>query len=238
MIKHKYWIFKGAVPKEKCEQIISLGIKNLDNATVGGENEKHNNPDKIAAGTLTHKEIEEKKLSTYIRDSQVSWLDYSWIYEIISPFIQTANQNAGWKFDIDHHETPQFTKYSGGGFYGWHNDGDGDHNSVNEAYVRGISDVELRKDGGLPHGHTQNHNYFYKVRKLSLTLNLTDPTTYEGGDFMFDLGVNAGSIITVKEAREQGSVIVFPSFLYHCVSPVTSGVRYSLVNWTLGRPFK
>ena len=71
-----------------------------------------------------------------------------------------------------------------------------------------------------------------------MTVNLTDPTTYDGGDLMFDFGSNDEGKITVNEAREQGSVIIFPSFLYHCISPVTRGIRYSLVNWTLGRPFK
>ena len=55
---------------------------------------------------------------------------------------------------------------------------------------------------------------------------------------MFDFGENDGSKCKIEEAREQGTIIVFPSFLQHCVSPVTKGIRYSLVNWTLGRPFK
>ena len=238
MISTKYWVFKRALSKEKCEEIIGLGIQGLENATVGGEGEKHNNPDKTPAGTLTRKEIHEGNLSTYIRDSKVSWLNYPWIYEIISHFVITANENAGWKFDIDHHETPQFTKYTGGGFYGWHTDGMGDHNSVFKPYVRGLTDIQLRKDGNVPHEYTQNPKAFFKVRKLSMTINLTDPNTYEGGDLMFDFGENDGSKCKIEEAREQGTIIVFPSFLQHCVSPVTKGIRYSLVNWTLGRPFK
>jgi len=238
MISTRYWVFKGALSKEKCEEIIDLGTQGLENATVGGENEKHNNPNKSPAGTLTRQEIQDKALETYVRDSQVSWLDYPWLYELISNYLTIANKNAGWKFDIDHHETPQFTKYSGGGFYGWHIDGMGDHNAKYEPFVRGLTPVKLRKDGNIPHSHTQNSKYFYKVRKLSVTINLTDPSTYDGGDLMFDLGENDGGKITASEAREQGSVIVFPSFLYHCVSPITKGTRYSLVNWALGRPFK
>jgi PKHD-type hydroxylase len=238
MIHHKYWIFKSALSKEKCEEIINIGIKNLDKATVGGENEKHNNPNNIPSDTLTRKEIVDKKLSTYVRDSEVSWLDIPWIYEMLISFVHKANNNAGWKFDIEQHETPQFTKYSEKGFYGWHQDGLGDHMSSYQPYIRGITSTPLRKDGGLPAGYTQLHKNYFKVRKLSLTINLTDPNTYEGGDLMFDLGENGGSKFSVTEAREQGSVIVFPSFLYHCVSPVTKGTRYSLVNWILGKPFK
>ena len=238
MITNKYWVFKSAISKEKCEEIIELGNKNLENATVGGEAEKHNNPDKVPSNTLTKQEIKEKNLSTYVRDSQVSWIDEKWLYELISPFVQKANDNAGWKFDIEHHETPQFTKYSGNGFYGWHTDGHGDHNAVFKPFVRGLTPIKMRKDGGVPHEYTQNYKQFYKVRKLSMTVNLTDPATYDGGDLMFDFGSNDEGKITAKEGREQGSVIVFPSFLYHCISPVTRGIRYSLVNWTLGRPFK
>lgn len=238
MISTKYWMFESAISKDKCEEIINLGIKNLDNATVAGEAEKHNNPNKIPANTRTLKEISEKKLETYIRDSQVSWLDFPWVYELIIPFLHTANKNAGWNFDIDYLEVPQFTKYSGGGFYGWHKDGNGDHNSVYKPYVYGLTTTPLRKDGKIPNQHTQNFNLFFKVRKLSMTINLTDPTTYEGGDLMFNFGENDGSITTVSESKKQGTVIVFPSFLDHCVSPVTKGTRYSLVNWIVGRPFK
>ena len=246
MIYNKYWIFDSVVSPEKCQEIINLGLKQIELgkldgshiATVGGEAEKHNNPDKIPQGTLTRKEVEDKKLSTYIRDSEVGWIHQDWVYEIVQEYILRANKNAGWNFDIDWFETPQFTKYTGGGFYSWHSDGYGDHVSMYKPFVHGLSDVQLRKDGNLPHEYTQDFNKFFKVRKLSMTLNLTDPNSYEGGDLMFDLGKNEGDISTATEARNQGTIIVFPSFLYHCVSPVTKGIRYSLVNWSLGRPFK
>ena len=40
------------------------------------------------------------------------------------------------------------------------------------------------------------------------------------------------------EIRPRGSVIVFPSFVWHRVKPVTKGVRYSVVAWYGGPPFK
>ena len=40
-----------------------------------------------------------------------------------------------------------------------------------------------------------------------------------------------------SEIAEKGSIVVFPSFVYHRVKPVTKGVRYSLVVWNLGNPF-
>ena len=41
-----------------------------------------------------------------------------------------------------------------------------------------------------------------------------------------------------KEILPKGSIIVFPSFVWHRVKPVTKGTRYSLVMWNLGYPFK
>ena len=45
-------------------------------------------------------------------------------------------------------------------------------------------------------------------------------------------------IKSCTEIRPRGSIIVFPSFVWHRVKPVTSGTRYSLVVWHLGRSFK
>lgn len=64
-------------------------------------------------------------------------------------------------------------------------------------------------------------------RKLSVTVQLSDTDDYEGGNFKFD-GV---SDLDQNEARKLGTVLVFPSHLRHCVEPVTSGVRKSLVAW-------
>ena len=41
-----------------------------------------------------------------------------------------------------------------------------------------------------------------------------------------------------KEIRPKGSMVIFPSFVWHRVKPVTKGSRYSLVIWNLGRPFQ
>ena len=45
-------------------------------------------------------------------------------------------------------------------------------------------------------------------------------------------------VLTVKEILPKGSIVVFPSFVWHRVQPVTKGTRYSLVIWNLGYPFK
>ena len=78
------------------------------------------------------------------------------------------------------------------------------------------------------------------IRKLSLTLQLTDPSQYKGGDFQFRwLNSDAQrETVTVKDAKDLGTIIIFPSFIYHRVKAVKEGKRYSLVVWAHGDNFK
>lgn len=71
------------------------------------------------------------------------------------------------------------------------------------------------------------------VRKLSFTLQLSDPNDYEGGDLLLWYSDNPE-----KMDRAQGYVAVFPSYALHEVTPITQGTRYSLVSWVTGKPFK
>jgi PKHD-type hydroxylase len=71
------------------------------------------------------------------------------------------------------------------------------------------------------------------IRKLSFTLQLSDPQDYEGGDLCLYLGDKPEVM-----KKEQGFVALFPSYVLHEVKPVTKGTRYSLVSWITGKPFK
>lgn len=66
-------------------------------------------------------------------------------------------------------------------------------------------------------------------RKLSVVLQLSEPSEYEGGDLQMNLG---GSILSVP--REKGLICFFPSFVLHRVTPLSSGLRRSLVTWLCG----
>jgi PKHD-type hydroxylase len=69
---------------------------------------------------------------------------------------------------------------------------------------------------------------------------LSDKKEYKGGNLEFDFrNTESGkpNIVKCIEFMPRGSVIVFPSFIYHRVTPVTNGTRYSLVAWNLGNPF-
>jgi predicted 2-oxoglutarate/Fe(II)-dependent dioxygenase YbiX len=76
-------------------------------------------------------------------------------------------------------------------------------------------------------------NVLPTVRKVSVIALLSDPSEFEGGKLQIDVGkfhVNGGLDIEMK----RGTVIAFPSFVFHQVTPVTSGKRYSAVCWING----
>ena len=80
------------------------------------------------------------------------------------------------------------------------------------------------------------------IRKLSVTVSLSDEEEYKGGELEFDFRNldpdKKRNIYKCKEILPKGSLVVFPSFVWHRVCPVKKGSRYSLVIWNLGRPFR
>jgi PKHD-type hydroxylase len=72
-----------------------------------------------------------------------------------------------------------------------------------------------------------------KVRKLSLSLQLTDPSQYDGCDLQLRAAKNIHSA-----PRTRGTLIAFPSYVLHRVTPITRGVRKSVVVWTTGPKFR
>jgi len=150
------------------------------------------------------------------RNSSIVWMSDHWIYKAVQPYIHEANRLAGWNFEWSVSEACQFTKYSTNQHYTWHQD----------SWANPYNKPRTNQDG--------------LIRKLSVTVSLCDGETYEGGDLEFDLrNRNDGNsvIVTSQSARVKGSITVFPSFVWHRVTPVTKGTRYSLVIWNLGNPF-
>lgn len=151
------------------------------------------------------------------RNSNVIWLEDQFIYDKVYPFLHQANLEAGWNMDFDWSEACQFTKYSKGQFYDWHCD-----------------------SHPIPYPKEKGSAFEGKVRKLSCTISLSEPKDYEGGLLEFDLrnSYTKSKKIKCKEILPKGSICVFPSYIWHRVTPVTKGTRYSLVIWSLGKPFK
>ena len=106
----------------------------------------------------------------------------------------------------------------------------------------GFGDIQIREPaqiteyikGGFYEWHTDTRvdmDSEPPVRKLSMTLLLNDPSEFEGGELQI-----AGAKNT--KLMKQGHATIFASFLQHRITPVTRGVRRSLVMWFGGEPFK
>jgi len=219
-LKNYYYYFQSALSPKLCDDILNYGKKHqAEMAIIGGATNGIQNKDKLNKKEI--KNIQKK------RKSDIVWMNDTWIYKEIHPYIHDANRLAGWNFDWDWSESCQFTKYGIGQYYGWHCD------SWQEPYQR-----PQNTDGTFPGEHG-------KIRKLSVTISLCEPSEYVGGNLEFDfrnsVDPESKKNKTTKECveiRPRGSIIVFPSFVWHRVTPVTKGTRYSLVVWNLGYPFK
>ena len=93
--------------------------------------------------------------------------------------------------------------------------------------------TQYYENGGHYDWHTDNGPYPFNTRKISITVQLSDPNEYDGGDLEL---WNGGNIKTVFRGR--GATILFPSFIMHRVTPVTQGLRKSLVLWVGGEHYK
>ena len=122
-------------------------------------------------------------------------------------FIRNANEKHS-HYNLDFFQEIQFAKYNVGDYYNWH------------------QDSMFAPENPL-------------TRKLSLTMSLSDHEEYDGGHLQF---FNGGKPNTVNpnlenDIKSVGTVIVFDSYDWHRITPVTRGVRYSLVCWTVGPNF-
>ena len=147
-------------------------------------------------------------LNKEIRNSKISWLplnpDTQFIYDRIAYIIRELN---GQSFQLDlygFNEEIQYTVYEGDDVIGGH--------------------YGWHLDKGVASG---------SPRKLSVIVQLSDPSEYEGGNL---------EILTSNDPekfkKQKGMLYAFPSYLLHRVTPVTSGVRRTLVIWLTGPKFK
>jgi PKHD-type hydroxylase len=207
--KYYYYYFKEILSKKFCNDVISFAEERQKLIGFTGNLAQNRNMDKEP---LTKKEL---KILKKHRDSNVVWLKDYWIYKEILPWVEEANRRAGWNFQIETCEDCQFTTYKKNQFYDWHFD------SWDGPYQDGI--------------------YKGKIRKLSVTVSLTDPKKYKGGELEFNFQDERpdkkSKSVVCKDVLPRGSLVVFPSFVWHRVKPVTYGTRQSLVIWNLGKPF-
>lgn len=211
-------IINNALTEEELQEIERVASE--INFTEGRTGSAVRDPDRPDDGNINPE----------IRTSQVKWIE-TFPYEIemkLGSLMTQTLDETGWRFDIEGHQAFQYTVYNAnpnakGDFYTWHTDS---------------------HDSTYPDG---------TIRKLSFTLQLSDPDEYEGGLFQWlepwrifdrfteDNYTNVDFTNAIRSipfsAKSRGSILFFPSYIHHQVTPVTRGTRKSLVGWCYGQPY-
>ncbi len=160
------------------------------------------------------------------RNSMNAWVPTNhWVGGFIWHYIQRANrENFLYDLRCIDGESMQYTRYTEGQFYTWHNDAGlaGQYKPVS---------VGNRTEG---RGQDFLNEKVEMVRKLSFAMQLSDPDDYEGGNIQL-MDEGGKSYIA---PRQKGSIMLFDSRTPHRVQKVTKGVRKSLVGWTVGPRWK
>lgn len=139
------------------------------------------------------------------RVAEISYGPTHWVQGIVWNYANLANDRA-WGLEVAESDSTVLLRYTPDSHFVWHQDV--------LAPATGDDDVEP------------------SCRRLSVILNLTDPSGYEGGILRFRDG--ADREITDRRVQYQGSITVFPSDLLHKVEPLTHGERFTVVSWILG----
>lgn len=155
-----------------------------------------------------------------VRDSKTTWINTThWVAGLCYHYVLMANRQ-NFLYDIDGFdgETMQYTSYSPGEYYGWHQD-------------TGLGTMSVPGEDAQEVFMMKNCE---RVRKLSFIMQLSNPDEYSGGEvqLMRDTGK------TFFLPKERGSIIVFDSRTRHRAKAVRSGTRKSLVGWVSGPRWK
>ena len=191
-------MFKDAIPQKDRNKIKRIAKKSGYTEAVTKNSQDH---------------LENKK-DDKVRSTDVAFSNDQYIYDILCPFVKSANEQAGWKYDLDWFEAVQIARYKKNQHYAWHTDGAGDHFGVYNSNDR---------SGG-------------KVRKVSLVACLSNG--YVGGDLELALQEQEKENEILYPEMKVGDVIVFPSYVFHRSTSISKGTKYSAAMWCLGPPFK
>jgi PKHD-type hydroxylase len=145
------------------------------------------------------------------RKSKIAWISIS--------------ENSGWLFDlIAMHLDGMNSQYFGMDIYGFSQI---QYTEYDASYA---GKYDWHND--VVYGHENKHPGLH--RKLSITVALNDD--FEGGEFQ--ITTTSEDILVLKPEMRKGSFLLFPSHLTHRVTPVTKGMRKSLVVWAVGPKLK
>jgi PKHD-type hydroxylase len=214
MAYQTYW-YKTNLPQE----IIDIIIRDLESYKI---------EDLLQESVVIGGEVDHKK-----RKSKNSWIKTShWLGGYLWYYINNTNEE-NFRYDLTgiDCDSIQYTQYNEGEYYNWHVD-----SGFSSLYV--INTRTTNSDPSQDEEKTYSEDFLKinteSIRKLSFTVQLSDPDSYEGGDVqMIDDNDN---LYTVP--REKGTIIVFDSRTKHRVRKVTKGVRRSLVGWCVGPRWK
>lgn len=164
-----------------------------------------------------------------IRKSTNAWVPSPyWFSSLVWSYVDRANRE-NFCYDLTHFdsETLQLTRYREGDFYSWHVDQNLDSFSLPPQSV---------SSGFSTNGQGRDLTDLNSevIRKLSVIVQLSDPSDYSGGNVQFL--TDSGKLYIAP--RELGSIIIFDSRTRHRVCKVTGGERRSLVGWAVGPRWK
>ena len=100
---YPYYLYERELPKNFCNAMLSMFKEH----------------DVEKAGVYIENKTE---IQTEVRNNSIKWINNSDIIEIMQLYVQKANEDAGWNFDITTYETPQLSCYAPEQFYDWHID--------------------------------------------------------------------------------------------------------------------
>ena len=106
--KKLYYYFTSALSNYLCDKIVHEGFAN--------------HVHKGSTGGVIPRNDSERKRTKELRDSNISWIDDWWLKKEILPYVQRANEKAGWNFKLTTSESAQFTIYDNKQHYWWHRD--------------------------------------------------------------------------------------------------------------------
>jgi len=150
--------------------------------------------------------IDDERVQDSLRKSEIGWLSPEGEHRWLFDRIKDCINavNSDWfRYNLIGFEGIQFTKYSGTG----------------ADFYSSHTDLKSTEIG--------------TIRKLSFSIQLSDPKTYDGGEVLLYESLTASAAMN----KNVGSITFFPSYTVHEVLPVSRGVRYSLVGWAHGPPF-
>lgn len=137
----EYWYFARAIDEKTCNKIIDSATEWQKAGVVKNLNETNKDkPD--------------------VRITDVTWCNEQWVFDLVWDYLNKANNNSNWNFQIDSCEAMQIARYNKNGHYDFHQDGNGF--------------TKFENGNKFTHG---------KTRKLSMSIILNDD--FEGGEFEF-----------------------------------------------------